>query len=109
MATPLQFAPLENLPATSIGWSPIDFDGIKGGLKLLIEHDLLRKRSSTPDQVRGGLFRGHALEVGLERCGNLAKIGHQEIQRDRRQQSESAEYDEREKLGTSERRDDPIP
>jgi hypothetical protein len=33
----------------------------------LVEHDLLRKPVSTPDQVRGRLFRDHALERAQER------------------------------------------
>src|SRR2546423_7649987 len=31
-------------------------------LSVLLEHDLFRKPVSTPDQVRGRLFRDHALE-----------------------------------------------
>src|SRR5215471_3535956 len=32
--------------------------------RLLLEHDLFRKPVPTPDQVRGRLFRDHALRLG---------------------------------------------
>jgi len=51
------------------------------GLSILFEHDLSRKPVSTPDRVRGRLFRDHALMMMMNEVALVAKLIEHEAEK----------------------------